>query len=164
MELLLPGVGLIFWQALGFIILLIFLGKFAWGPILNALKIREQSIDQALEAAEKAREDMAKLQAENNKLLDEARLERDKILKEAKEASAKMLDKAKEDASKTTEKMIADAKASIDAEKKSALKEVKNQVAELSLEIAEKVIKNQLSDDKKQKDLVEEYVKDINLN
>ena len=164
MDLINPSIGLIFWTTLTFVILLFMLKKLAWVPIIGALRSREDAIQSALNSAEHAKKEMAKLTADNEKLLDEARLERDKILKEAKDAGTAMLDEAKSNAALTSVKMIEDAKAAINTEKHAALAEVKNQVALLSLEIAEKLIKKQLSDDKAQKEMVADFIKDINLN
>ncbi|MEO1054027.1 MAG: F0F1 ATP synthase subunit B [Bacteroidota bacterium] len=164
MELLTPGVGLIFWQFVVFIALFILLAKFAWKPILQSLKIREESIQEALDSAAKAKEDMAQLKSDNDKLLAEARQERDKILKEAREIANNIKEEATEEASKTTSKMVEDAKAVIETEKQAALTEVKTQVAMLSLEIAEKLVRQNLSDDKSQKALVEDFIKDIKSN
>lgn len=164
MDLLIPGFGLVFWQALIWIILIFFLAKFAWKPIVQSLKIREESIQDALDAADQAKEEMAKLKSDNEKIFEEARLERDEIIKEAREASNSLKEAAKNEASVITTKMIEDAKAAINTEKQAALTEVKNQVAILSLEIAEKLVKKQLSNDKAQKQLVGEFVKDLNLN
>lgn len=164
MELLTPGTGLLFWQAIVWIILIFFLSKFAWKPIVQSLRIREDGIKEALESAEEAKKEMAKLTSDNEKLLEEARVERDKIIKEARDAGSAMLEEAKAGAAKTSAKMIEDAKAAINTEKMAALTEVKNQVAILSLEIAEKLIRKQLSNDKAQKEMVADFVKDINLN
>ena len=163
-DLLSPGTGLIIYQAIGFLILLFILGKFAWKPILASLKEREQTIESALLAAEQAKNDMQALQADNEKLLAEARSERDAILKEAMATANSIKEEAKEETSKITAKMLEDAKAVIENEKRAALAEVKTQVAALSLEITEKVIRKQLSDKKAQEALVDEYVKDLNLN
>jgi len=164
MELLTPGTGLLIWQIIVWVILIFLLSKFAWKPIVQSLRIREDSIKDALESAVQAKEEMSKLKSDNEKLFAEARLERDKILKEAKDAGTTMLEEAKSNAATTTTKMIEDAKAAINTEKQAALTEVKNQVAMLSLEIAEKLIKKQLSDDKAQKEMVSDFLKDINLN
>ena len=164
MELLTPDTGLIFWQIIIWTILIVFLGMFAWKPIIQSLKIREDSIQEALDAAENAKKDIEKLQSKNEKLLDEARLERDVILKEAREASNKMKEETKEEVSKISEKMIEDARAAIITEKHAALSEVKNQVATLSLEIAEKLLRATLKDEKAQKALVDDFVKELNLN
>jgi F-type H+-transporting ATPase subunit b len=164
MELLTPGTGLIIWQAIIFLLLVIVLSKFAWKPILGSLKEREESIQNALDTAEKARAEMAKLTADNEKLLKEAREERDRMLKEAREVANRLKDEAQSDAKKAADKIISDARAAINVEKEAALRDVKTQVAMFSLEIAEKLMKKNLSSDKEQKGLVEGYIKDIKLN
>ena len=157
MELLTPGIGLIFWQVVIFLLLVVLLGKFAWRPILDSLRIREESI-------EEAREEMSKLQADNEKLLVKAREERDILLKEAAKIAGQLKEEAKEDAKKITSKLIEDAKASIVSEKEAALKEVRNLVAELSVEIAEKLIRKTLGDEKSLKALVDEFLSGKNFN
>ena len=164
MDLLTPGTGLILWQTFVFLLLVFLLAKFAWKPILGSLKEREESIQQALDSAEKAKLEMAALKSDNEKLLREAREERDKILKEAREAANRMHDQAQADAKKNADKIIEDAKAIIQTEKNAALRDVKSQVAMFSLEIAEKLIKNNLKDDKAQKELAETFIKDLKLN
>jgi F-type H+-transporting ATPase subunit b len=164
MDLITPGTGLIFWQLFGFLGLLFILIKFAWKPMLAALDERESGIENALKSAETARNEMANLKAENEKLLAEARLERDIILKKAQEASVRMIDEAKEDAIKAGAQMIANAKAVIETEKKAALADIKTQVASLSLEITEKLLRKNLSDDKAQKELVDGFLNELKLN
>ena len=164
MELLTPGTGLIIWQTIIFLILLFLLSKLAWKPIIHSLRIREESIQEALDSAVEAREEMSKLKADNEKLLEEARIERDKILKEAREIGNNLKEEAKADASATADKMIADAREAINNEKEAAMADVRAQVAELALQVSEKLLREKLSDDKSQKALVEKYVKDINVN
>lgn len=164
MDLITPGSGLIFWQLFGFLGLLFLLIKFAWKPMLAALEERESSIENALKSAEKARNEMTSLKADNEKLLAEARLERDVILKKAQEASVKMIEDAKNEASKVAAQQIENAKIAIETEKRAALTEVKNQVALLTLEVTEKLLRKNLSDDKAQKALVDEFVKEVKLN
>jgi F-type H+-transporting ATPase subunit b len=164
MDLLSPGPGLIIWQAFIFLLLIFLLAKLAWKPILSSLKEREQSIQQALDSAEQAKKEMASLKADNEKLLRDAREERDKILKTAREAANRIHDQAQVDAKKNADKIIEDAKAIIQTEKNAALRDVKAQVAAFSLEVAEKLIKKNLSDDKAQKDLAEAYIKELKLN
>ena len=164
MDLIIPSAGLIFWQLIGFLALLFILIKFAWKPILASLAEREASIDGALKSAEQARNEMANLKAENEKLLQEARLERDVILKKAQEASVKMIEDAKNEASKQGAQLIESAKAVIETEKKAAITEVKNQVALLTLEVTEKLLRKKLSDDKAQVELVDQFIKDLKLN
>ena len=164
MELLTPGSGLIIWQAIIFILLVIILSVFAWKPILNSLKERESSIQDALDTADRARAEMAKLTADNEKLLKEAREERDKMLREAREASSRLKDEAHANAKKAADKIIDDARAAITIEKQAAMKEIKVQVAMFSLQVAEKLLKKNLASDKEQKELVEGYIKEIKLN
>ena len=164
MELVTPDIGLIFWMTLSFTIVLFILKKFAWKPILQGLKDREDSIKESLSSAENAREEMAKLKSDNEKLLDEARIERDQILKEALSTANNIKEEAKEDASKISGKMIEDARTIINNEKNAALDEMKKQVASLSVEIAEKLMRRNLADDPSQRELVDEFLKDINAN
>ncbi|MDH5398870.1 MAG: F0F1 ATP synthase subunit B [Cyclobacteriaceae bacterium] len=164
MELLTPSLGLIFWQTLVFLLLFAILRSFAWKPILNALRIREESIEEALAAAEEARDEMANLKVGNEKLLDEARHERESILKEARQAATSLRDEAKNEAVKATDKMIAEARVAIETEKKAAISEVKSLVAEFSLVIAEKIIRQKLGDEKDQKKIIDKYLQDIKLN
>lgn len=164
MDLITPAFGLIFWQTLIFLVVLFVLGKFAWKPILGALKERENSIDGALKSAEQAREDMENLQAKNEELIAEAKQERDKMIRDAAKLAQDMKDQAKEDAKVIGDKMIEDARASIESEKDDAIKEIKDQVAELSLQITERLLKKNLSDDKSQQELIKGYMKDLKLN
>ena len=164
MELVKPALGLIFWMALSFSIILFLLKKFAWKPILGMIKEREESIESALAAAEKAKEEMKALQSNNERILAEARAERDTLLKEAREIKDKMILEAKTTATKEGERMLAIARENIQNEKMAAITELKNQVATLSIEIAEKILKSELSSDEKQKSLVNTLLKDVNLN
>jgi F-type H+-transporting ATPase subunit b len=164
MDLLTPGTGLILWQAFVFILLFFLLSKLAWKPILASLKERESSIQTALETADKARAEMAKLTADNDKLLREAREERDRILREAREAANRLKDDMQTEAKKAAEKIIDDARAAINIEKQAAMKEVRVQVAMFSLQVAEKLMKKNLTGDKEQKELVEGYIKELKLN
>ena len=158
------SVGLFFWQAVVFILLLFLLKKFAWGPILNAVNEREQGIKDALDAAQKAKLEMTNLQADNEKLLQEARAERETMLKEAREIKASMIAGAKDEAQTEASKAIAGAQATIEAEKKAAVAELKQTVASLSIDIAEKIVKSELSNKDKQLELVETMLKDANVN
>jgi F-type H+-transporting ATPase subunit b len=164
MELLTPGTGLIIWQAIIFLALFFLLSKLAWKPIVSSLKEREQSIQSALDAAEKAKIEMTSLKSDNEKLLKETREERDKILREARDAANRLHDEAQASAKKNADKIIEDAKAVIQTEKAAALRDVKAQVAMFSLNIAEKLIKKNLSDDKAQKELTDTFIKDLKLN
>jgi F-type H+-transporting ATPase subunit b len=162
--LLSPGIGLLFWMTITFLIVLFLLKKMAWKPILEALHKREESIESALRSAKEAKEEMARLQASNQDLLKEARNERDKMLKEAKEIREKTIAKAEQEAKVKADAILARATAEIENEKLAAMTELKNQVASISLDIAEKVLRNKLSDDNAQKDLIDDLVKDINLS
>jgi F-type H+-transporting ATPase subunit b len=164
MDLILPSSGLVIWQTIGFAILLFILAKFAWRPILGALDARDRSIEDALKAAELARNEMANLTAENERIMHEARVERDNMLHKANETARQMIEKAKEAAQLEGKKMIDNAKAAIETEKQAALEEVKVQVSALSLSIAEKLLKKNLADSSAQQALVEEMVKELNLN
>jgi F-type H+-transporting ATPase subunit b len=156
--------GLFFWQIIIFVLLLLLLRKFAWKPILGAVNDREEGIKNALDSAEKAKLEMQNLQADNEKLLQEARAERESMMKEAREIKTKMIADAKEEAKSEGDKIVANAQAAIESEKKSAIAELKQQVASLSLEIAEKVVKHELSDKDKQLKLVDEMLSDAKLN
>jgi F-type H+-transporting ATPase subunit b len=164
MELLTPGTGLILWQLIIFVLLFVLLSKLAWKPIISSLKEREVSIQSALDTAEKARAEMSQLKADNEKLLKEAREERDRILREAREAGNRMKDDAQAEAKRQADKIVEDARAAINIEKQAAMKDVRTQVAMFSLEVAEKLMKQKLSDDKSQKQLVETYIKDLKIN
>ncbi|SDB62236.1 ATP synthase F0 subcomplex B subunit [Flavobacteriaceae bacterium MAR_2010_188] len=158
-----PDLGLIFWTTLAFFILLFILGKFAWKPILGAVNDREKSINDALAEAEKARLDMRNLKADNERILQEARAERENLLKEAREIKNKMISDAKDEAQNQANKMIAQAEAAIESEKKSAMAELKSQVAVLAVEIAEKVVREELSNKDKQLNLVESMLGEATL-
>ena len=164
MELVTPELGLIFWTGISFLILLFLLRKFAWKPILGAVNTREESIKSALESAEAAKKEMENLTADNEKLLKEARAERDAMMKEARELKTKMIADAKDEAKIEADKMISNAQAAIQSEKKSAIAEIKTQVASLSLDIAEKVVKDELSNKDKQLKLVQSMLGEAKLN
>ena len=156
--------GLFFWQAIILVILIVLLAKFAWKPILAALAAREEGISNALLAAENAKKEMQNLKADNVKLLAEARAERDLMIKEAREIKEKMIADAKSEAQTQGAKMIEQAKATIESEKNNAVAEIKNQVSSLSLEIAEKLLKEELSNKESQTKLVEKMLADVKLN
>ena len=151
-------------QTILFLILIFLMVKFAWKPILNALNDREEGIKDALDSAEKAKMEMANLQADNEKLLNEARLERESMLKEARELKVKMIEDAKGEASLQANKMIEQAQAAIASEKQAAIADLKSQVANLSIDIAEKVVREELSNKDKQLKLVESMLSDATLN
>ena len=158
------SLGLFFWQTILFVGLLILLKKYAWGPILSAVNEREEGIKNALSAAENAKKEMENLQADNQKLLKEARAEREAMLKEARELKNKMIDDAKGEAKQEADKLITMAQAAIETEKKAAISDLKSQVADLSISIAEKVLGEELSSNAKQEKLVESMLDDAGLN
>lgn len=164
MELVYPGIGLVFWMVVIFGLLLFILGKFAWKPIINSLHEREESIDEALKSADIAREEMKKLQADNEKLIQEAREERDNMLREARGRKDEIIQEARSGAEKERQKMIEAARQEIRNEKDAAVKDLKEQVAEFSIDIAEKILKEKLAEGNNQKKLVEKYVKEIKFN
>jgi len=164
MDLVTPGIGLIFWTTLFFLILLVVLGKFAWPAIRNAVAARNESIRTALDAAEKAKKEMLKLQADNEKILAQARAERDQLMKEAREVKDKIIAEAKEKAAAEADKLIQAARESIKMEKSAAISEIREKMAELSVSVAEKILKMKLADDKAQKELVNKLVDEIDLN
>jgi len=164
MELVTPGLGLIFWMVISFSVILFILKKFAWKPILKALKDREITIVTALKSADKAKEEMEQLKADNEKVIKEAKNERDNLLKDARQVKDKIISEAKQKANSEAKKIIEDAKGKIESEKEAALDEIKNQVAGFSVEIAEKILKKKLEKSKDQKDLINELVDDIKIN
>lgn len=164
MELIKPAFGLIFWMSISFLTLLFILKKFAWKPILDMLHERENNIAEALNTAKKAREEMATLKADNERLINEARLERDKMLREARDTKDSIIAEAKGKAQQEANKILNQTRETIQTEKNAALTELKNQVASMSIEIAEKILRAELSNDDKQKALVQNMLKDINMN
>ena len=164
MELLLPGLGLLFWTGIVFCLLMFLLAKFAWKPILNAVNAREQKISEALDLAVKTQAEMKALKAENDQILKEARAERDNILKEAKEAANTMIEDAKSKSKVEAQKIVEAARLNINSEKAAAIAEIKTHVATLAVEIAEKVVRGELASDEKQKALAEKLAGDIQMN
>ena len=164
MELITPGLGLVFWMVLSFSMILFILKKFAWKPILKALKERENTIDTALKSADKAREEMEQLKVSNEKIIKEAKNVRDNLLKEARQVKDKIISEAKQKANSEANIIIADAKRQIENEKEAALDEIKNQIAGFSVEIAEKILKKKLEKTKDQNDLINELINEIKIN
>jgi F-type H+-transporting ATPase subunit b len=158
------SLGLFIMQTVLFVGLILLLKKFAWKPILDAVNEREEGIKNALLSAENAKKEMQNLKSDNEKLLADARSERDAMIKEAREIKEKMINDAKSEAQATGEKMIEQAKAAITSEKNAAMAELKNQVSSLSLEIAEKVLRDELSNKDSQTKLVEKMLGDAKLN
>jgi len=163
MDLITPGLGLVFWTAITFLCLLFILKKFAWKPILDSVNEREDGIKNALASAEDAKKEMQNLNASNEQLLKDARAERDALMKDAREIKDKMISDAKEEAKEVTSKLIENAQVSIEQEKQAALAELKKQVADLSIGIAETVIKKELTSKEEQLKLVEGILKEVTL-
>ena len=164
MDLVTPGFGLVFWTIITFLCLLIIMRKFAWKPILGAVEEREDGIKSALASAESARKEMQNLKADNERILNEARAEREAMMKDAREIKVKMITDAKDEAQSQANKMIEQAQTEIESEKKAAMAELRNQVASLSIDIAEKVVRQELSDKDKQLKLVESMLSDAKMN
>jgi len=164
MSLVTPDFGLLFWMLVSFLILVFLLKKFAWKTILKMMKDREDSINDALNQAEKAKEQIKSLNEENEKILKEAKIERDNLIKQAKETAEKIVLKAQEDAKIQAEKIIENAKVEIEAQKENAISELSAKVGELSVEIAQKVLEKELSDPQNQQDYVNSLIKNISLN
>jgi len=164
MSLITPEFGLLFWQTLIFLLLLLLLAKFAWKPILGSLKEREDSIDQALKMAEQAKLEMQTLKAGNEKLLTDARKERDQMLKEGQATAAQFVEQAKASASEEAGRITQQAREAIQQEKTQALAEVRNTAAQLSVDIAERLLRRELADPAAQQKLVDDYLKDVKLN
>lgn len=156
--------GLFFWQLLVLVVLILLLKKFAWKPILKSLNEREEGIQKALDAAEEAKAEMQNLKADNEKMKQEARLERDAMLKEALQMKKQMISDASDEASKKADEIIAKAQTAIKNEKDAAIDDLRKQVAQYSIEIAEKVLKEELKDKKAQMKLVDNMMKDVKLN
>jgi len=164
MELITPGIGQIFWMTLAFLALLFLLRKFAWKPILKALKDRETSIHDALHAADRAKEEMKQLQFSNEELLRQAKDERDAILSDARKVRDSIIEESKEKAKEEADRIIAGAKESIENEKMAAMTDLKNQLAEMSLEIATRILEHELADRKQQEAFVRQQLAKINFN
>jgi len=164
MGLISPDIGTIFWMVLGFSIVFFILRKFGWVVILASLKEREDSIDEALQSAEKAREEMTALKADHDSLMKEARSEREKIITEAKAIRAELIEKAKGDAASEADKVLDKARKEIENEKRAALGEIRAQVAGLSVDIAEKILRRELGNDDSQQDLINELLDEMKLN
>lgn len=163
-ELIEPSLGLIFWTGTAFLLLLFLLRKFAWKPILDAVNTREQNITNALAAAEKARAEIANLTQENEKLLVQARLEKDAILADAKKTKDAIISEAKATADAEAKRIIESARTAIDMEKQAAMTEVKNLVATLSIDVAEKILRRQMENKGEQQAFVQQHLNDIKLN
>ncbi|MFO8086878.1 MAG: F0F1 ATP synthase subunit B [Bacteroidales bacterium] len=164
MGLVTPDLGLIVWMTLAFLIVLWVLGKYAWIPIMNSLKKREQTIDQALHQADKAREEMKNLKAGNEKLLQEAKIEREQILKKARQSADKIIEEGNHTARLESGRILEDAKKQIHFERMAAMTDLKNEIATLSIEIAEKVLQQELSHKDKHQELIRQQLEKVKFN
>lgn len=164
MGLVMPEFGLFFWMLVSFSILLLILKRFAWGPILKALSDREKSIELALKSAENAKNEMVRLQSGNEKILKEAILEREKIVKEARDLKDSIIRNAKLEAGIEANIVMENARATIEHERVAAISDIKKLIANFSVEIAGKILEEKLKEDGRQKELVQEYIDQINLN
>ena len=162
--LIMPNIGLMFWTLLIFMLLIVALRKYAWGPIMSGLKARETSIQSALDEAKKAREEMGNLLAENEALLAQARLERDKILRDAKEVKDKLISDATAKAQDEYNRILNQSKADIEKEKNAAMKELREQVVGLAMEAATRILQKELTTTSQQEELIEGYINQVNNN
>jgi len=164
MDLLIPETGTIFWSFIGFSITFFILARFAWKPLLKALKERDNSIAQALLAAETAKQEVTQLHSDSEKILAEAKAERDRIIQEAREFKESLITESRELARKEGRKMIDDAREAIKNERAAAIHEIKKQVTELSVAISEKILVQELSDPGRQQEIIEKSLSDIKFN
>lgn len=164
MDLVTPDIGLIFWTTVSFAILYFILAKFAWKPILGAVNEREKSIKDALSAAEKAKEEIVNLKADNEKILNEAKLQRESLLKEAREIKSKIIADAESEATEKANKLVETAKIAIENEKSAAMKELQDTVVDLSLNIAEKLLSKELDNKEKQLKNIQDILDKTKLN
>ncbi len=164
MELISPGIGQIFWMTLVFAILIFILGKYAWKPILKSLKDRENFIEESLTAADKAKEEMKQMKFDNAQLLKEAKEDRDAILREGRKIKDSIIEDAKGKANEEADRIVENAKVRIENEKMAAMTDLKNQIASLAIEVAEKILKKELSEKGKQEDYINKLIDETNLN
>jgi F-type H+-transporting ATPase subunit b len=164
MELVTPGIGLLFWMTISFLILLLIMVKYGWPAILDIIKEREKTIDDALHAAERAKQETMNMQLANEELLQKAKLERIEMLKEARMLQEKIISEAKAEASEEARRMVESAKEAIRSERHAALAELKGQIAKFSVEIAEKILTEELKKDQKQQEYIKKLVDEIHFN
>jgi len=164
MQLVTPGIGLIFWMLVSFSLVLFVLGKYAWGPIMKGIHQREDTIEKALEAANEAKKEMLQLKAGNEQLLRDAKDERDALMRDARKVKEAILDEARDKANEAAARIMENARENIQFEKMAAINELKNQIATISIEIAEKVIGKELENKKAQQELTEKLLKEVKIN
>ena len=159
-----PGLGVIFWMVVSFAILVIILLKFGWPVVIKTLKEREESINNSLSAAEKAKDELLQLQANREELQKEAKIERDEMLRNARLTSEKIIEESRLKATEEADRIVEMAKQSIEYEKMQALHDLKNQMANLSIEIAEKLLKQELADKEKASEFIKQELENVHLN
>jgi F-type H+-transporting ATPase subunit b len=164
MELIRPEIGVLFWMIIVFALVLFILRVFAWKPILNALKEREKTIQQRLDVAKKAKKELAEIEFGNERIIALAKTERANMLKEAKNTKNEIIEDAKKQAQKEADKIMRDTHLRLEQQKKEKMEEIKNQIASLSVDVAEKILKEKLSKDKSQKDYIKTLVDEIEIN
>jgi F-type H+-transporting ATPase subunit b len=164
MQLVTPGIGLIFWMLVSFSLVLYILAKFAWGPIMKGIHQREDTIEKALEAANEAKKEMLQLKAGNEQLLREAKDERDALMRDARKVKEAILDQARAKAAEESARILENARENIQFEKMAAINDLKNQIASISIEIAEKLIGKELENKQQQQQLTEKLLKDVKIN
>ncbi len=164
MDLITPEFGLVIWMIISFGIVLFILKKLAWKPILKAIEQRENTIENSLQSAKHAKEEMSKVKADNEKILEQAKIERNNIINEGREIKEKIVNDARDEATKETQSIIDDARRTINNEKLAAIEEMKTQIVELSVNIAEKVISNNLKNDEAQRDYIKKTLDELNIN
>lgn len=164
MELVSPGIGLIIWMTVSFAALVFILGRYAWKPILKSLRDRENTIDEALNQANKAREEMKALKAGNEQLLKEAQAERSVILREARKLKDEIIEKARAKANEEANNIVENAKERIENEKMAAMTDLKNQIASISIEVAEKILEHELSDKSRQQEFMKKLIDNAKFN
>jgi len=164
MQLVTPGIGLLFWMLVSFSLVLFVLGKYAWKPIMKGIHQREDTIEKALEAANEAKKEMLKLKAGNEQLLRDAKDERDALMRDARKLKEAILDEAREKANQEADRIIENARENIQFEKMAAINELKNQIASISIEIAEKLIGKELENKEQQQQLTEKLLNEVKIN
>jgi F-type H+-transporting ATPase subunit b len=164
MQLVTPGIGLIFWMLVSFSLVMYILAKYAWGPIMKGIHQREDTIEKALEAANEAKKEMLQLKAGNEQLLRDAKDERDALMRDARKVRESILDEARAKAAAESARIIENARENIQFEKMAAINELKNQIASISIEIAEKLIGKELENKQQQQQLTEKLLKEVKIN
>ncbi len=164
MQLVTPGIGLIFWMLVSFSLVMYILAKYAWKPIMKGIHQREDTIEKALEAANEAKKEMLQLKAGNEQLLRDAKDERDALMRDARKVKEAILEEARVKANEEAARIMENARENIQFEKMAAINDLKNQIASISIEIAEKLLGKELENKKQQQELTEKLLKDVKIN